>query len=155
MTTIQKLFVLVFFVFIALFNQNTADAIGFIKFDGIDGEIYDIERVEAPPTDGNHLIATHKHSGSKLMFLAHSGKIQSIFVQSESGKIKILEASTTGCSEGNLCTSFQIKKCFTLPSGDCFCVCGSWFANNPSNSKSEEPCLINPKNCDKGFKTKR
>lgn len=136
MTTIQKLFVLSFFAFIALFNQTTADAAGYIKFEGVDGEAYALERVKAPPSDGKHLIATHKRSGGKLMLLARGGKIQRIFVQSASGKIKNLEATTAGCSQGGLCTSFQIKKCFRLPSGGCFCVCGAWFADNSSGSTS-------------------
>lgn len=134
MTTIQKLFVLSFFAFIAVFNQTTADAAGYIKFDGIDGESYAIERVKAPPSDGKHVIATHKKSGGKLMLLARAGKIQKIFVQSASGKIKTLEASTAGCSQGGLCTSFQIKKCFTLPDGSCFCVCGAWFADSSNGT---------------------
>ncbi len=134
MTTIQKLFVLSFFAFITLFGQTTADAAGYIKFDGIDGEAYAIERVKAPPADGKHLIATHKKSGGKLMLMARGGKIQQLFVQSASGKVKTLEASTAGCSQGGFCTSFQIKKCFVLPSGECICVCGAWFADSSNGS---------------------
>ena len=136
MTTIQKLFVLSFFAFLAVFNPSTADAAAYIKFEGIEGESYALQRVEAPPADGKHLIATHKRSGGKVMMTARGGKIQRIFVQSASGKIKTLEATTAGCSQGGLCTTFQIKKCFTLPSGDCFCVCGSWFADNSNSNTS-------------------
>ncbi|MGB0932003.1 MAG: hypothetical protein ACPGVB_14560 [Chitinophagales bacterium] len=139
MTTIQKLFVLSFFAFIALFSQTTADAAGYLKFDGIDGESYVIERVKAPPADGKHLVATHKKSGGKLMILARGGKIQRMYVQSVSGKTKTLEASTAGCSQGGLCTTFQIKTCFTLPSGECVCVCGAWFADSSNGSTNTKP----------------
>ncbi len=136
MTTIQKLFVLSFFAFIALFTQTTADAAGYIKFDGIEGESNIVERVEAPPADGEHLVATNKRSGAQIRLIAKGGKIQRMFAKSKSGKIKVLEATTAGCSQGGLCLNFQIKKCFTTPWGDCFCVCGAWFADNSNNNNS-------------------
>ncbi len=136
MTTIQKLFVLSFFAFIALFNQTTADAAAYIKFDGIEGESNIVERVEAPPADGEHLVATNKRSGAQIRLIAKGGKIQRMFAKSKEDKIKVLEATTAGCSQGGLCLNFQIKKCFTTPWGDCFCVCGAWFADNGNSSSS-------------------
>ena len=136
MATIQKLFTLSFFAFITLFNQLTVDAIPtpYIKIEGLKGESYSVERVEAPLIDGKHLIANNKRSGSKIILMANRGKIQNIFVQSISGKIQILEATTTDCSKDGLCKGFQMQKCFILPSGDCFCVCGNWFASNSDTS---------------------
>lgn len=134
MTTIQKLFAFSFFAFIAMFSQTTVNAAGYIKFDGVDGESNIVERVEAPPTDGNHLVATNKRSGAQIFLTASGGKIQRMFAKSREGKIKVLEGTASGCSQGGLCTTFQIKKCFTTPWGECFCVCGAWFADSSSGS---------------------
>lgn len=133
MTKIKKLFGLSFFAFIALFSQTMADAAGYLKIEGIPGDTYDVQRIEAPPTDGNHLVATHKRSGNQIMLTARGGKIQQMFMQSASGKIKVLEATTAGCSQ-ELCTTFQIKKCFIDDNGQCFCVCGAWFATDTGSS---------------------
>ncbi|MGB1241568.1 MAG: hypothetical protein ACPG49_03545 [Chitinophagales bacterium] len=135
MTTIQKIFALSFFAFIALFNQTTADAASFIKFDGIDGEAYAIERVEAPPADGKHLIATHKKSGGKLMLLARGGKIQRMFALSASGKTRTLEPGEKPVNKWIVSKSSSVNstsRCFTIPSGGYICVSGAQFADSSS-----------------------
>jgi len=134
MTNSKKVFVLVILCLLTFFSQNQVSASlpHYVSIDfGHYAASYDTRDIPAPPADGTHVFATHKKSGNQLILTARGGNIIEIAAKNvKTGRIIVLEGSATTCDSGTLCHKFEVKTCFTSPSGDCFCICG------PLNSNS-------------------
>lgn len=82
----------------------------------------------AGANNGYSVLATHKKTGTQIIAVIRDGKIAVIGMVSPRGSFKVLEANANPCFRP-LCTSFQLVHCYTLPWGECICICGSWYSS--------------------------
>ena len=101
-----------------VFNAKDMDGwslgTGYAKLDDIEGNAI-----------GTAVLAKHKRTGTKIIAVMRDGKIAQVGMMPQRGSFKVLTPNANPCYKP-LCYSFQIVHCYTLPWGECVCVCGAW-----------------------------
>ena len=96
-------------------------AAAYIKFDGVDGECI--------VKEGRNIVGKNTRTGDQLIIVVKRGKLSAFGYQPTGGAFKALTPNANPCFTIT-CTTLNPPKCFTLPGGECVCVCGPWITSN-------------------------
>ena len=76
-------------------------------------------------TTGQYVLAVSKTDGTEIIVVLREGKIAECGYRRVGGQFVAVTPSQSPCN--NLtCLTYQQKRCFDL-SGQCVCICGTWF----------------------------
>ncbi len=96
----------------------------YIKFEGVDGSV--------SVNEGRNVVGQNTRTGDKLIIVVKGGKLTAFGIQPRVGSFKALPQNASPCNPTLSCTTFNPPHCFTLPGGECVCVCGPWITSGGS-----------------------
>ncbi|MBX2926224.1 MAG: hypothetical protein KF852_00185 [Saprospiraceae bacterium] len=99
--------------------QVEPQAAAYIKFDGVDGE--------CQVKEGRNIVGRNTRTGEQLVVVVKDRKLAQFGTQAAGGAFKAIPANASPCFTIQ-CTTLNPPKCYTLPGGECICVCGPWIS---------------------------
>lgn len=88
---------------------------------------WNVARIPNKIPNGQFVLAKHKRTGTKLAAIMRNGKIMMVGTIPARGQFKALVANAQPCLGSGFCLTFQAVHCYTMPWGECVCVCGGFY----------------------------
>ena len=107
--------------------QRTSSSELYYKWELVNMKAWNVARIPNKIPNGQFVLAKHKRTGTKLAAIMRNGKIMMVGTIPARGQFKVLQANAQPCLDSGFCLNFQVVHCYTLPWGECVCVCGGFF----------------------------